>query len=194
MQMDVEARARQIVADMGGHWRGSYGMVCCPAHNDRNPSLQVTPGKKAVLFKCWAGCSQEAVWSALNSRKINRHTSGETVDRAPEPSRRKLALQLWDSAAPIAGTAAERYLRSRAIDPTGLKLSYSRESKLHRGLSKAKGDHDRRFLARQLCMRDTSLKRVRFVHARLPSSPPGTPPATGPIKRTPRSEHKCPGH
>ena len=50
MQMDVEARARQIVADMGGHWRGSYGMVCCPAHNDRNPSLQVTPGKKAVLF------------------------------------------------------------------------------------------------------------------------------------------------
>src|SRR3546814_10633432 len=78
MQMDVEARARRIVADMGGHWRGSYGMVCCPAHNDRNPSLQVTPGKKAVLFKCWAGCSQEAVWSALNSRKINRseeHTS-----------------------------------------------------------------------------------------------------------------------
>ncbi len=125
MQMDVEARARQIVADMGGHWRGSYGMVCCPAHNDRNPSLQVTPGKKAVLFKCWAGCSQEAVWSALNSRKINRHTSGEAVDRAPEPSRRKLALQLWDSAVPIAGTAAERYLRSRAIDPTGLKLRFA---------------------------------------------------------------------
>src|SRR3546814_9834260 len=107
MQMDVEARARRIVADMGGHWRGSYGMVCCPAHNDRNPSLQVTPGKKAVLFKCWAGCSQEAVWSALNSRKINRHTSGETVDRAPEHSRRTLALQLWDSAAPIAGRSEE---------------------------------------------------------------------------------------
>jgi hypothetical protein len=132
MQMDVEARARQIVADMGGHWRGSYGMVCCPAHNDRNPSLQVTPGKKAVLFKCWAGCSQEAVWSALNSRKINRHTSGETVDRAPEPSRRKLALQLWDSAVPIAGTAAERYLRSRAIDPTGLSSASLRAASLVR--------------------------------------------------------------
>src|SRR3546814_5977418 len=73
MQMDVEARARQIVADMGGHCRGSYGMVCCPAHNDRNLSLQVTPGKKAVLFKCWAGCSQEAVWSALN--RSEEHTS-----------------------------------------------------------------------------------------------------------------------
>ena len=79
-------------------------------------------------------------------------------------------------------------------DPTALKLSYARESKLHRGLSTAKGDTDRRFLARQLCQQDPSLKRVRFVHARLPSSPPGTAPATGPIKRTPRSEHTCPGH
>src|SRR3546814_13933902 len=105
MQMDVEARARQIVADMGGHWRGSYGMVCCPAHNDRNPSLQVTPGKKAVLFKCWAGCSQEDVWSALNSRKTNRHTSGETVDRAHEPPRPKLSPPPWDSAAPDPSTA-----------------------------------------------------------------------------------------
>src|SRR3546814_14505326 len=111
MQMDVEARARQIVADMGGHWRGSYGMVCCPAHNDRNPSLQVTPAKKAVLFKCWAGCSQEAVWSALTSRKINRQTSRATVDRAPEPSRRKPALPLWDSPVPSPRPPAERYTR-----------------------------------------------------------------------------------
>src|SRR3546814_4179126 len=73
MQMDIESRARQIVTDMGGHWRGAYGMVCCPAHDDRNPSLQVTPGKKAVLFKCWAGCTQEAVWSA--DRKSTRLNS-----------------------------------------------------------------------------------------------------------------------
>tara|TARA_R110000787_G_scaffold286293_1_gene403995 strand:+ start:5637 stop:6518 length:882 start_codon:yes stop_codon:yes gene_type:complete len=125
MQMDVESRARQIVAEMDGQWRGAYGMVCCPAHNDRNPSLQVTPGKKAVLFKCWAGCSKEAVWAALNGRNINRHTNGEVKERANEPSRRKLALQLWDSAVPIAGTAGERYLRSRAIDPTGLKVRYA---------------------------------------------------------------------
>src|SRR3546814_13749823 len=79
----------------------------------------------SVLFKFWAGCSQEAVWSALNSRKLNRPTSCETVDRAPEPSRRKLALHPWDSAVPIAGTAAERYLRSRAIDPVGLKVRFA---------------------------------------------------------------------
>lgn len=123
--MDVQSRARRIVHEMNGHWRGSYGMVCCPAHDDRTPSLQVTPGRSAVLFKCWAGCTQEAVLAALNSQKINRHTSGEAGDRPPEPSRRKLALQLWDSAVPIAGTAAERYLRLRAIDPTGLKVRFA---------------------------------------------------------------------
>src|SRR3546814_13687002 len=48
-----------------------------------------------------------------------------TLFRSPEPSRRKLALHLWDSAVPIAGTAAERYLRSRAIDPVGLKVRFA---------------------------------------------------------------------
>src|SRR3546814_2111564 len=34
-------------------------------------------------------------------------------------------MQLWDSAVPFAGTAAERYLRSRAIDPVGLKVRFA---------------------------------------------------------------------
>jgi len=74
------------------------------------------------------------------------------------------------------------------------KLRYSRTSKLHRGLSTAHGNQDRRHLAHWLCAQDPTLKRVRFLHVRLPSSPPGTAPATGPVKRTPKSEHKCPGH
>lgn len=125
MSMDVDSRARQIVRNMKGQWRGSYGMVCCPAHNDRTPSLQVTPGRSAVLFKCWAGCTQEAVLAALNSKNINRYTNGQAGEPEPKRSRRKLALHLWDSAVPIAGTAAERYLRSRAIDPTGLNVRFT---------------------------------------------------------------------
>ena len=86
MQMDVEARARQIVADMGGHWRGSYGMVCCPAHNDRNPSLQVTPGKKAVLFSLpgafTATCSAKHLPSYVNEDDHLRAT-GIDLDLSP---------------------------------------------------------------------------------------------------------------
>lgn len=40
--------------------------ACCPAHNDRSPSLGITlldSGK--ILFNCWASCSQDSVLDAL---------------------------------------------------------------------------------------------------------------------------------
>lgn len=31
--------------------------ACCPAHNDKNPSLSIAQGDDGrVLLKCWAGC------------------------------------------------------------------------------------------------------------------------------------------
>jgi len=78
-------------------------------------------------------------------------------------------------------------------DSESWKLSYARASKLNRGLSTAKYNGDRRHFAHWLCRQDDTLSRVRFLHARLPTAPPGMAPSTGPIKRTPKSEHKCPG-
>ncbi|CCA89805.1 genomic island protein (plasmid) [Novosphingobium sp. PP1Y] len=57
-----ESAARQIVKDLKGTWHGRYGKVCCPAHADRRASLSVTPGRKAVLFHCFAGCSQDKIF------------------------------------------------------------------------------------------------------------------------------------
>lgn len=73
------------------------------------------------------------------------------------------------------------------------KRTYSRASKLNRGLSIARHNSERRYFAHWLCRQDDALSRVRFFHARLPSSPPGLPPASGPIRRTTKSEHTCPG-
>lgn len=46
---------------------GSYKCLC-PAHDDHNPSLDVTIGDKGhVLFKCWSGgCGHDAIMRALN--------------------------------------------------------------------------------------------------------------------------------
>lgn len=123
--MDAEQRARQIVADMGGRWHGSYGMVCCPAHDDRNPSLQISPGKKAVLVKCWAGCDRKDVLAAMRQQRIDGRTNGQIHEPQPRRSNRQLALSIWNEGKPIAGTPAETYLRSRAIDPAGHKLRYT---------------------------------------------------------------------
>lgn len=45
---------------------GDKWLACCPAHNDRNPSLAVSEGKDGrVLLHCHAGCKYEAIVSAL---------------------------------------------------------------------------------------------------------------------------------
>ncbi|HED53175.1 MAG TPA: DUF3987 domain-containing protein [Phycisphaerales bacterium] len=45
---------------------GSEWTACCPAHDDHNPSLSVGIGDDGrVLLHCFAGCSAEAVCSAL---------------------------------------------------------------------------------------------------------------------------------
>ena len=48
--MQMETRARKIVEQLGGTWSRSRGMCCCPAHDDRTPSLSITLGKRAFLF------------------------------------------------------------------------------------------------------------------------------------------------
>jgi DNA-binding transcriptional ArsR family regulator len=41
-------------------------LACCPAHDDANPSLSLTEkADGTLLWKCFAGCSQEAVREAL---------------------------------------------------------------------------------------------------------------------------------
>ena len=40
--------------------------ACCPAHDDKSPSLSVTlANSDSILLKCWAGCSAEEVINAV---------------------------------------------------------------------------------------------------------------------------------
>ncbi len=46
------------------------GLVHCPAHEDKKPSLSVSESTGKILIKCHAGCSQMAVIDALRGRGI----------------------------------------------------------------------------------------------------------------------------
>jgi hypothetical protein len=57
----------------------------CPAHRDETPSLQISEKNGKILFKCFGGCSQDAVIEALTSRnlwisskKSKKHKSSNT--------------------------------------------------------------------------------------------------------------------
>ena len=46
------------------------GLVHCPAHEDKRPSLSVSESNGKILVKCHAGCSQTAVSEGLRGRGL----------------------------------------------------------------------------------------------------------------------------
>ena len=124
MGLSVIDRARQIVRQLGGSWHGNYAMCRCPAHDDHTPSLSVKAGESAVLFHCFAGCTGAAVTAALRDNKIPVYSDANRGFLPSERDFTHLVRKIWEEALPIPGTLAERYLESRAIDPSGLNARF----------------------------------------------------------------------
>ena len=121
--------ARTIVESLNGTWRQNKGMCCCPAHDDRTPSLSVTLGRKAILFHCFAGCSNEEVIAALDrqgvrSRDLFDASGAVAADRQKKRAFNSNARRLWHSATAIAGSPAERYLAQRGLVRATDQLHY----------------------------------------------------------------------
>ena len=62
--------ARHLTKALPGHWHGSYGTACCPAHDDRSPSLSISERDGKLLVHCHTGCDQQAVWDALRDHGL----------------------------------------------------------------------------------------------------------------------------
>ena len=124
---------RQIVSALKGRWNpGSWGTCCCPAHDDRSPSLSVKQTRDIVLVKCHAGCPQDRVIDALRARGLwsERESSGHLAPRAApfspqrsigkdadEISNTLAAKAIWKSGLPISERSAARlYLWSRCVN------------------------------------------------------------------------------
>ena len=57
----VLASLDKVKASGAGKWK-----ACCPAHDDRDPSLSVREAEDGkVLLHCWAGCDTESIVAAL---------------------------------------------------------------------------------------------------------------------------------
>ena len=110
-------------------------MACCPAHDDRIPSLSISDSDEGkVLVHCHAGCDQRAIIEALVARGL-WHSQARRRSERPSNSRRKSgdkatrlkerALSIWRSATPADETLVETYLGKRGITvtpPTSLRF------------------------------------------------------------------------
>ncbi len=117
LPLDAEIRAKNIVEQLGGVWRGTRGECRCPAHDDGSPSLSVRLGDSAILFHCFAGCTAFEVLKALQRRKLHDRSAVDMPQGKPKRDMGALALRLWNASAPIAGTLAEDYLVARGLTP-----------------------------------------------------------------------------
>lgn len=132
----LEDTARHICESRGGKWSGNKGMACCPAHDDRTPSLGVTLGRNAILFHCFAGCDQAAVLAALSREGFEpvRLFSGATSDAEFETMRQgkpsAAALRIWREARPLQGSLAKAYLERRGILAASSSLRFHPQTPL----------------------------------------------------------------
>ena len=135
----IEEQADRIVRQLGGKWQGDFAMCRCPAHADGKVSLSIRVGERAVLFHCFAGCTADAIMSALRTGKIlapANHDPGQRQDSKTDLN--KLALAVWRHAEPFAGTLADRYLREgRSIVPDGINARFDPRCQCGAGAAKA---------------------------------------------------------
>jgi putative DNA primase/helicase len=123
--------AIEIAKALGGRCSGRGHLACCPAHEDRTPSLSVMDGKDGhVLVHCFAGCDARDVIAALRDLGLwNDRSDRERPRVVPvrkPPRERNVDDDLaWANAIlrashPITGTLAARYLQARGLDTTDL--------------------------------------------------------------------------
>ena len=126
--------AEMLAKALGGQWHGTYGTCCCPAHDDRTPSLSIRDGDNGeAIVHCFAGCDWRDVKKALRERGLlpvgdhsrggdnHRHQHfGRHRGRASDPNaddRRRIfaARSIWNATEPIAGSIGELYFHRRGI-------------------------------------------------------------------------------
>lgn len=91
--------AEAVALSLEHHSKSGAGWsACCPAHEDHNPSLSVSDGDDGkILLHCFAGCSYEAVATALKARGVE--LNGQANDQSqPPPAHATLGRydRYWD--------------------------------------------------------------------------------------------------
>jgi hypothetical protein len=105
-----------------------YGWIArCPAHVDRSPSLSLRVGERAVLMKCFAGCSIQEICDAIGIevRELfftsSRGQSRKSIPVQPMPhfSWRTMATRLEQHALSLHLRSESVLEAAKRLDPSG---------------------------------------------------------------------------
>jgi hypothetical protein len=69
--------AKQLTADLGGHWCGRYGKARCPVHTDSEPSLSIrSGGPDGIRVKCFRVSIGRHYYRAAEPRRLEAFAGG----------------------------------------------------------------------------------------------------------------------
>ncbi len=85
-------RIEQIIEALDGECTGDSWIAHCPAHDDKQSSLSVAQKDGKILVHCHAGCSQDAVISALRDRGLWPGGNGQQPTQKQSKSRKPAAV------------------------------------------------------------------------------------------------------
>jgi hypothetical protein len=75
------AKILRVLEDNDAHDLGDGKFkVCCPAHEDHQPSLSVTIGRDRVLIHCFSGCDYTSILAAWGLEEQDLFLDGEGAD------------------------------------------------------------------------------------------------------------------
>jgi phage/plasmid primase-like uncharacterized protein len=140
--------AESIAFGLRGRKAGRGWSACCPAHDDRNPSLSIRDSASGgVLVKCFAGCPTNKIISHLKALGLwdggtswrtsaKRLRQPATIKVTDDQNRASIALSIWKACVPASRTLVETYLGSR-----GLLLPATPTLRFHPSLKHPSGEH-----------------------------------------------------
>lgn len=108
----ILARLDKVKANGAGKWK-----ACCPAHDDRDPSLSIREADDGkVLLHCWAGCDTESITAAigLTIRDLFPDSGQRPVRRGPSK-----AVQQFE--ATVISVAVEQLRQGKPLSAADLE-------------------------------------------------------------------------
>ena len=145
--------ARSLIRTLGGRWCGRYGMVSCPVHDDREPSLKIKddPRKRdGIDVCCFTGCDWRTIkdefvrqgllppfapgTSTVWPRPARSSPVTPTASPDDDPKRRiEVALNLWKQCVALKDTLGFKYFTEHRGLHIGL-LNLDHVLRWHKGI------------------------------------------------------------
>jgi hypothetical protein len=130
-------RATELAERIAGAVQfGEKWKACCPAHDDRRPSLTFKDGDKGVLLKCFAGCELDAICQTLGIRETDLFYDAP-APRGTRPIPKPIPRDPRDTAFRFELAAFDLRARSEKIVDAAKQIDVSilHEDELDRALS-----------------------------------------------------------